>query len=257
MAKKDTPSRDKGSYRHMLDLVSSPHFEAILGNLLEETNARLANPDYRHPKGRSKKKDWTESDFEEYTRKYPLDCLPGGLDRKWWIPFKGNRPTWDLICHIEFEGLPGLLLVEAKAHVGELGEKDSKTGPEKGNARSIANDYSIRLRLAEASLALTRLGIGHFQLSADHQYQLSNRIASLQKLCSQGVPTLLVYLGWLNSPDWSSDPLSSHEHWESVVKNHTEAIAPWEFVGQRHQLDGSATMQMIVRSLEANVMDVK
>jgi hypothetical protein len=248
---KTSPDRDKGSSRHMLDLVSSPKFESILSDLLEDTDARLADADCRHPKGRSKKKDWSEPQVESYLKKHPLDDLPGVMDRKWWKPFGGKCPTWDLLCHIEVADEPGLLLVEAKAHVGEIGEKNRKEPPKKGNARSIANDYSIRLRLAEASLSLTRLGIGHFSLSADHHYQLSNRIAYLHKLANDGVPTVLMYLGWLNSSDWPDKPLNSHDHWEKTVRDHMKPIAPWQFVGG----DGSATMQMIVRSVEAKVLD--
>jgi len=254
---KTSPDRDKGSYRHMLDLVSSPKFESILNDLLESTGARLAESDCRHPIGRSKKKDWTEAEVEDYLKTHPIDRLPRGMDRKWWIPFKGKRPTWDLLCHIEVANKPGLLLVEAKAHVGEIGEKNRKTPPEKGNPRSLANDYSIRLRLAEASLSLAQLNIGNFHLSSDHHYQFSNRITYLHKLAREGVPTVLMYLGWLNSSDWTDDPLKSHDHWEKIMRDHMEPIAPRQFAGGQSQLDDSATMQMIVRSVEASMLDGK
>ena len=249
---KDRPKKDKGSYHHMLDLVASSHFETIISDLLEGTSARLADPDCRHPKGRRKKKDWTEARIEDFLRKNSVSTLPNGLDRKWWIPYKGNRPTWDLLCHIEVEKKPGLLIVEAKARVKELSENDSKAAPDLKNPRSRANDYSVRLRLCEASLALTDLDLGRFRLSADDHYQLSNRLAYLHKLASEGVPTVLMYLGWLKSPDWPVDPLQDTNHWETIVRDHMQAIAPWAFVGRSHEVERGASMQMVVRSLSVS-----
>src|SRR5262249_47798163 len=115
---RDCPDRDRGSYRHMLDLASASNFHEIVNQLLDGTGAVLATDDRRQPRSRSKKKDWSEVKLEDYLRRSPLPTY-AGLDRRWWIAFKGTRPTWDLICHLDFNGKPGLLLVEAKAHVGE------------------------------------------------------------------------------------------------------------------------------------------
>lgn len=251
MAKKkstDAPRRDRGSYRYMLDLVSASNFREIVDGLLEKTDARLSEPDFRHPSGRLKKKDWTETVLEDFLRQYPL---PGyvGLNRKWWIPFKGNRPNWDLICHVVIDDKPGLLIVEAKAHHSEMSEKNSKSKVDKKNDRSVANDLSIRLRLAEASIGLSRLKMGEFQLSADHDYQLSNRLAYLHKLASDGIPTILMYLGWTGSPDWPNDPFTSDSDWKAAVKSHFERVGPWKFAEKKHPSESGASFQMIVRSI--------
>lgn len=244
------PKDDKGSRRHMLDLVASPKFTAIINRLLEGTGACLAEPDCRHPKGRCNEEDWTEEEIEDYLVTYPhLSGVTIAAD--WWFPYKTNRnrrPTWDLISHITVEGKPGVLLVEAKAHVGELKEQDSKECPAKDKPRRMANDYSIRLRLCEASLGLTSLGIGAFQLSADSHYQLSNRLAYLHKLASSGVPTVLMYLGWLESPDWPTDPLRNAQQWKDLVQGHVEGIAPLKFVESAHEVENKVGIQMIVRS---------
>lgn len=248
---KKLPRRDKGSYRHMLDLASAPNFREIINGFLEKSDAQLAEPDCCNPRGRLSKKDWTETSLEDYVKQ---NCLPQyeRLNRKWWIPFKGNRPTWDLLCHIKIEKKPGLLIVEAKAHHGEMIEKNSKSAVDEKNERSVANDLSIRLRLAEASIHLNRLEIGEFKLSADHDYQLSNRLAYLQKLASDGVPTVLMYLGWIESPDWVNDPFTNTSDWNDAVMKHFERVGPWEFAEKKHQLKMGAPFQMIVRSLNSS-----
>ena len=71
----------------------------------------LADEDHRHTSGRSKKRYRNEVELEDYLKRNPLPDYVG-LDRKWWIAFKGNRPTWNLICHLEFNPKPGLLLVD-------------------------------------------------------------------------------------------------------------------------------------------------
>lgn len=247
------PPRDRGSYRHMLDLVSSPSFPTLVNGLLEGTGSKLADPDLHHPKGRTSKKEWCEAELEEYLSTSP--AFNTTISKDWWIPYKvsvNKRPTWDLICHILVNDKPGLLIVEAKAHLGELSEQDKKSSPAGTSSRSIANDLSIRLRLSEASHSLTKLQVGPFELSADHHYQLSNRLAYLHKLAKEGVPTVLMYLGWLESPDWSRDPLRDTKHWEDTVRTYAEGTVPWKFVGKKHHAKDGATMQMIVRSLNAS-----
>jgi hypothetical protein len=237
----------------MLDLVSSPRFTNLVDGLLEGTGSKLAAPDLHHPKGRTSKKDWCEAELEEYLG--ASVAFNAVIRNDWWIPYKvpvNKRPTWDLLCHILVDGKPGLLIGEAKAHVGELSDQDQKSAPTATSARSVANDLSIRLRLSEASHSLTKLQVGSFELSADHHYQLSNRVAYLHKLATEGVPTVLMYLGWLQSPDWSSDSLRDAKHWEDTVRTHVNGTVPWKFLGERHNAKGGTTMQMIVRSLAAS-----
>jgi hypothetical protein len=256
MPKEDSsggPSRDRGSYRHMLDFVSAANFRELMDGLLEGTGAVLAPVDNRHPSGRAKKKCWIESELEDYLKRHPLPRY-AGLDRRWWIAFRGSRPTWDLICHLDCEDKPGLLLIEAKAHVSEMGEKNSKGAVDQANDRSIANDLSIRLRLAESNLKLNSLGLGDFDLSADHDYQLSNRVAYLHRLASDGVPTILMYLGWVGSTDWKNDPFDTSAAWEQAVNSHFKRVGPLSFIGQKRQLFNGTPFQMIVRSISPNVL---
>lgn len=247
------PQRDRGSYRHMLDLACSSSFATIVNRLLNGTGAQLADPCCQHPKGRGSRVEWTETDVEKYlrTQRHQSGIV---VDPEWWFPYKTNlnrRPMWDMFCHLLVKGKPGLLLVEAKAHLGELSELDHKSPPDPKSARARANDYCVRLRLCEASLGLTDLGIGRFRLSADSHYQLSNRLAYLWKLASDGVPVILLYLGWLKSPDWPKDPFRDARHWEQIVVDHMKTVAPKEFIGRTFPTNSGGTMQMIVRSLDA------
>ena len=239
----------KGSSLHVLDLVCSPNFEPIMNSLLEGSGFRLATSCCRRPCGRACEAEGGEYKLEDYLRKHPIDRLPMGLDRRWWIPHDGNRPNWDLLCHISKDDRQGLLIVEAKAHVGELAENDMKGAPEKGNPRSEANDRQIRQRIVETNTALTKLRVGEFKLSADSHYQLANRLAYLTKLANAGVPTVLMYLGFLRSPDWPHDPLNDHAHWEGVVKTYVTAVAPWAFVGSTFDASNEGSMQMIVQGV--------
>lgn len=248
------PIGDRSSYRHMLDLVSARNFREIVNELLENTGAILADDDRRQPSGRSNKSEWTEAEIENYLTRHPLPCY-GGLDRHWWIAFKGTRPTWDLICHLTFDGRPGLLLVEAKAHFGEMSEKNCKSRVDETKERSVANDLNIRCRLAETNLGMNALGVGNFHLSADHDYQLSNRLAYLHKLAREGVPTVLIYLGWIGSPDWVRDPFATEGDWEKAMQCHFKRIGPWEFVNQRWQFDSGGSLQMVVRSLSPSCLE--
>ena len=253
----DGPPQDLGSYRHMLDLVSSPGFEPILNCLLANTGARIAKPDHRCPRGRGNPAEWSEKELEEYLTATPL---PFGVTIAWdwWFPYRTGRnqsPNWDLICPMEVEGNSGLLIVEGKARTGELNPNDAKRPPT-GTAESLANDLSIRLRVSETNLALGDLGIGRFRLSTADHYQLANRLTYLNKLATLGLPTILLYLGWLDSPDWPlNQRITDGSHWQRLMTAYMNDLVPSGFVEAPHRPNG-VPMRMIVRSLPASEVSV-
>jgi len=171
------------------------------------------------------------------------------MNRKWWIEHKGRHPQWDLLCHIVVRKTPGLLLVEAKAHESELAEQDEKSDPDPASVDSQENDQQIRQRIEETNTNLHGLGIGTFALSADHHYQLANRLAYLNKLASLGIPTVLLYLGWLQSPDWPVDCLRDAAHWDQVMSDYMKDVVPATFPGQVFQTPAGGSMLMLIRSL--------
>ena len=124
------------------------------------------------------------------------------------VPRRANTPNWDLVSTCQVAGQKnGLLLVEAKAHAGELSAA-GKTLTKSPSANSVQNGQRIRAAIAEAN---TRLG-GQAQgwhLTADTHYQMSNRFAWAWKLADLGVPVVLVYLGFLNADEMGNGAFHS------------------------------------------------
>jgi hypothetical protein len=65
-------------------------------------------------------------------------------------------------------------------------------------------------------------------ISRDRSYQLSNRIAFAWRLASLGIPTVLVYLGFIGDKGiWQAGaPFNSQDHWERIFKGHLSAVCP-------------------------------
>ncbi len=150
--------------------------------------------------------------------------------RKWWLASKrqATTPNWDIVATFGL-GDPstrGLLLVEAKAHKGELSE-DSKARPS-GTAGSEANHEKIAQAIQEASEALSAVVPG-FRLQRDKHYQISNRFAWAWKIAKLGTPVVLVYLGFLNAREMDTDSrslLTDVQDWEETMREHCRGIIP-------------------------------
>lgn len=110
-------------------------------------------------------------------------------------------PQWDALG-LTNDG--GVLLVEAKAHVGEM------CSP--GTGASEASRMIITERLTRLS---ERLGARADHAPwTEHFYQLANRLAHLQFLRDQGVSASLVLVNFLNDPDMAGP--RSEEVWEAA-----------------------------------------
>ena len=151
--------------------------------------------------------------------------------RDWWLASNGgaNTPNWDLASTCHIDGRKGLLLVEAKAHTTEL-SSDGKPPPAPNSAESKANHQRISEAIQQANAGLTDATGGSWNLSRDDHYQLSNRFAWAWKLAMLGVPTVLVYLGFLKAEEMTA-PFCSKADWERQMRNHASGIvdpACWE-----------------------------
>jgi hypothetical protein len=135
----------------------------------------------------------------------------------WWLAIRqnANTPNWDIVSSCTIEGRKGLMLVEAKAHAGELNPNDCC------GAKNEKNRERIRAAIEGVS---QRLGEG-WGLSIDSRYQLSNRFAWAWKIASLGIPVVLVYLGFLNAHEMSQ-PFTSHEAWERCLLTYAEGTVP-------------------------------
>ena len=163
--------------------------------------------------------------------------------RDWWLAVKrgANTPNWDLASTCRVEGKRGLLLVEAKAHTGEL--SDGGTG-----AKNECNLRSIGAAIGGANDALASITGGDWDLSRDHHYQVANRFAWSWKLASLRIPVVLVYLGFLHADEMREGdhrPFSDQDDWTDVVKTHTHGVvdeACWE---TRLEVDGTPLRPMV------------
>jgi hypothetical protein len=150
------------------------------------------------------------------------------LLRSWWLAHDrgANTPNWDLAVTCEIDGIPGLVLVEAKANVPELSAA-GKSLDAAASPASVANHERIALAIQEACTAL-RKESERTALSRDSHYQLSNRIAFAWKLASLGVPTVLLYLGFCGDTGIvdAGAPFEDAAHWQVCFAAYSNSIVP-------------------------------
>jgi hypothetical protein len=183
--------------------------------------------------------------------------LPDGVRSalaSWWLAVpspQATTPNWDIACTCRIGDDRGLLLIEAKAHHGELQKEEcGKALKSPVSANSMRNHVRIGACLHEASIALASETGRPWALSRDHHYQMSNRFAWAWKLTELAVPVALVYLGFLGCDDMAKDSvvIATAAEWEQLVTAHSAAIAPPEVWGQAWRLHGKAFVPLI-RSL--------
>ena len=176
--------------------------------------------------------------------------------RSWWLESTRNAttPNWDIATTF----LPsagnrrGFLLVEAKAHKGELSE-GSKSTPSESEG-SQANHEKIGTAIAEASQGLNT-EIPGFSLSRDRHYQVSNRFAWAWKVASLGTPVVLVYLGFLNAQEMATGSrslLNDRKDWERTIKDHCRGIIP-EIAWDREITVGDAWVYPMIASTQIDL----
>lgn len=242
------PKRDRGSRKHILDLLEQPTFGESMAKLFAGTSVRLAELPYPRPMSRKSKEEWREDDAETYLKRHPVNGWTGSLPSCWWVTGRGTRPTWDLLCHIFVSEKPGLLLVEAKAHEGELDWAGKRLAPS-AKLASKNNHAQIEGCVREADAALNKLCDGVFNLSMNSHYQLVNRVAYAWKLADLGLPVVLLYLGFTGDAYFDADYIRDDAHWQRVMGGYIQGILPQQFPERVHSLGNGSTLQMLVRSL--------
>ncbi len=158
---------------------------------------------------------------------------------KWWLEKSARTPVWDLVCKAEIDGLPGVILVEAKAHNNELHKENDKTGSEKGSANYKRIKKALELVNEKYN----------YNLSPDTHYQLSNRIAWSIKLASLGIPVVLIYLGFMNAEEMKASIsikdslIKGINDWKELVEKYSGEVGfkKWEepIPGKDLQEEGS------------------
>jgi hypothetical protein len=187
-----------------------------------------------------------------YPQEAQLGITPGFLTpaqqvevTNWWLQVSGgaNTPNWDIAATATIGGKRGLVLVEAKAHVGEL-EISGKRVTEQTNQ---LNHQQIGQAIEQANDALDPILPG-WRLSRDSHYQLSNRFAWSWKIASLGVPVVLVYLGFLNADEMPC-PFQTVEDWAHHVQQWSAGIVPAGAWGTEMTVNGT-TFVPLVRAVE-------
>ena len=167
----------------------------------------------------------------------------------WWLaqPGGANTPNWDLVSTCRVAGKPGLILIEAKAHEGELG--DDRCG-----ATNKANAQRIKEALEEANQRWNALFPG-FNLSADTHYQLSNRFAFAWKVAQMGTPVMLVFLGFLDAHEMqpSYRLLRSPEQWRACVLTRSAGTVPAEAWDRTFDVHGTP-LTVLIRSARIEIV---
>lgn len=92
-------------------------------------------------------------------------------------------------------------------------------------------------------------GSGSCPLEIGHSwYQFSNRVAFAWKLASQGIPTALIYLGFVGDKGISSEALRDHEHWRDTALKSTREIFPASLWERAIDINGTP-LWFLIRSL--------
>jgi len=139
------------------------------------------------------------------------------------------------------------LLLSRKANAPEL-SVGGKPSDVDASAASRENHERIGQAINEACTALQRIS-AKTAISHTSHYQLSNRIAFAWKLASVGVPTVLVYLGFLGDVGIADAgaPFVDDAHWKHVFAEYTHGVVPENLFETRIDC-GAAPTWFLVRS---------
>jgi len=137
-------------------------------------------------------------------------------------------------------------LSEAKAHEAEL-RPEGKTITA---ATNLQNHEHIGNAIYEADHALNGVLPG-WSLSRDSHYQLANRFAWAWKLADMGLPTILIYLGFLNAAEMKDQGhhFIDHSQWLDCMTAHGTGVVPEE-AWERSLLIRSTPLVALIRSAD-------
>lgn len=227
----------KGSRLRCLLLTSNkPNCVASFLNDLVAPYASVTSADHWAPRGFLEAKEARLGETPDFLSEPERTELT-----QWWLaqPGRANTPNWDLVSTCRINDRVGLLLIEAKAHEGELAD-DACT------AKNVANLQRIKSALAQAAAAWNTLSKG-FVFSVDSHYQFSNRFAFAWKIASMGRPVVLLYLGFLKAGEMSRGRvlLQDHAQWRRCVIAGSEGIIPEEAWGRTFHVRGTPLTVLI------------
>lgn len=234
--------RAAGSRMHVLDWLDGGNFTSSVNEMIRPTGFFVPESGNRMPKG------WDSTDEARFGKACGAlinDVLNETLQKWWLVNVRGaNVPNWDLACEALYHGdKPALVILEAKAYVREF-----TSGASGQRGKNVKNREQIKKAIQQACNDLSRHAAG-VKISSDSWYQFSNRIAFAWKLASQGIPTALIYLGFVGDKGiGGADLLRDHNHWRETVINSTRDIFPASLWELPLDINGTSLL-FLVRSL--------
>ena len=237
------PTRDLFGSRFRCLLLThrpDPVVAGFLNNLVHPYAVVDPNRDYWMPRGLLAPNESKLSEPEFLSDPNQTAML------EWWlaVPKNANTPNWDILSTCLIDGRPGLVLVEAKAHVAELTDA-GRSAPKSPNG--FKNLERTTAAVMEASRELNNVLSG-FSLTVESHYQLCNRFAWSWKIASLGVPVILVYLGFLNADDMAErgqTTFNSDFAWDKAVRNYGRGIVPDEAWTKKLDISGTPFIPII------------
>jgi len=208
-------------------------------NSLIQPHAKVTEHDVYMPFGFSRPDEARLGETRGFLSEKQRECVTS-----WWLAVreKANTPNWDLLSTCMIEGREGLVLLEAKAHGGELKEHDCC------GAKNEQNRKQICQAIEEASKALG----SDWALKENGRYQLSNRFAWAWKIASLGKPVVLVYLGFLNANEMP-EPFQDDASWENCLRKYANGCVPQNAWNSDKIVVGTRLIPLI-RSANVNVI---
>jgi hypothetical protein len=238
-----------GSRRDVLLLVDSPRYVSALNSVLTGAATVVSQMDIHRPLGLLDDREYEVPEFCRESLSGLIDCAQ--LEAPyWWVVRKGHfvrTLVIDLISTATVCGRDGLLLVEAKAHYGEL----ETCGKSFRGSSSPENHDKIGESIELANRALNAIEPG-FRLQRDAFYQLSNRVSWAWRLASLGLPVTLLYLGFPDDPYWPADDrFSSAAAWADAAGRYLANVVPVGVVGRRLRCSAAGSLSIATGALPA------
>jgi hypothetical protein len=195
-----------------------------------------------------------EAQLDRAPRLVPPDL--GTELRKWWLgrtDTPGRTPNFDLASTCSFEGIRGLLLVEAKAHDWELFHAAAGRA-RRQSASDVGTREAIGAAIRQARYGLEQATGLEWGIDRDSHYQLSNRVAWGWRLATLGIPVVLVYLGFLDADEMADrgKPFASHDEWTTLVEQHGAEYVP-ESVWNSRLVVGDVPLALLIRSVHVTL----
>ncbi|MCE5204121.1 MAG: hypothetical protein LLG24_07930 [Actinomycetia bacterium] len=228
----------RGSRKHVLDWTGRPSFLDELAALLAPMPVVFPADAHFMPCGAGSP---DEARLERFGPSLVADAGLWTELENWWLCHKAgaNTPNWDIAAGCLLEGMPGVVLVEAKANWPELGLAGKPLSP-RASERSRENHERIGAAIDEACRGWRAVD-SRVSISRDTHYQLANRLAFTWKLATLGIPTVLLYLGFTGDDGIvdAGAPFIDDADWQRAFGEYSQAAWPAELLGQRIDISGT------------------